>query len=192
MGKLEVTMKSEIERLAKRELRKVSVPLKKDVRSLKITVSQLRKAILPLQRFAAGQQKELAKREVKLEASPEEIEKSRFSPRLVKTLRKKLKITQKELATLVGVTVGIAHLWETGRFTPRADKKARLAALRKLGRTEVKKLLAQKAPETPTARRIKTKLLTKKEETMAQKKAVKKVAKKSIAKRVSRRRERKY
>jgi hypothetical protein len=72
MGKLEATIKSEIERLAKRELHKVSVPLKREVRSLKITVSQLRKAVLPLERFAAQKQKELSNREIRLEAPPEE------------------------------------------------------------------------------------------------------------------------
>ena len=182
MGKLETIMKSEIERLAKRELHKVSVPLKRDVRSLKITVSQLRKAILPLQRFTEGQQKELAKREVELEVSPEEIKKSRFSPRLVKTLRKKLKITQKELAILAGVSMQAVPGWEAGKFTPKAKTKATLAGLRKLGRTEVKKLLAEKAPGIPKQKRIKTKSPAKKEKIMPQKKAVKKVAKKPVAK----------
>ena len=80
-----------------------------------------------------------------MEVSPEELKKSRLSPRLIKTLRKKLKITQKELAILVGGSVMAVQNWEAGKFTPKADKKAALAALRKLGRTEVKKLLTQKA-----------------------------------------------
>ena len=151
MGKLDSMIKSEIGRLAKREIHKVSVPLKKDVRSLKVTLSQLRKAVLPLEQFAANRRKELAKREVKLEVSPEELKKSRLSPRLIKTLRMKLKISQKELAMLLGVTVGAAHQWETGKFTPRPEKKAALAALRKIGRTEVKRLLAQKALEVQTS-----------------------------------------
>jgi DNA-binding transcriptional regulator YiaG len=145
MSKLEATIKSEIERLAKRELRKVLVPLKSDVRLLKIMVSQLRKAVLPIQRSATQQQKELARHEVKLELSPEEVKKSRFSPRLVKTLRKKLGITQKELAILAGVTATAVQNWETGKFSPKADKKAALAALRKLRRSEVEKLLSRKA-----------------------------------------------
>ena len=148
MGKLQATIVSEIERLAKRELRKVSVPLKRDVRSLKIAVSQIRKVVLPLERSAALQQKELAKREIRLEVSPEELKKSRFSPRLVKTLRKKLEITQEELAILAGVTLGTAHHWETGKFTPKPQKKAALVALRKLGRSEVKKLLIEKSSRT--------------------------------------------
>ena len=71
MGKLEATIKSEIERLAKRELHTVSVPLKREVRLLKISVLQLRRAVLSLERFAALKQKELAKQGVRLVASPE-------------------------------------------------------------------------------------------------------------------------
>ena len=153
MGKLEAAIKTEIMRLAKREIHKVSVPLKRDVRSLKITVSQLRKAVLPLQRSTADQQKELAKREVRLEVSPEELQKSRLSPRLIKTLRKKLGITQKELAILTGVTMTAVQSWEAGKFTPKAEKKTALAALRTLGRTEVKKLLQTKASEVAKAKK---------------------------------------
>ena len=153
MGKLEATIKSEIMRLAKRELHKVSVPLKRDVRLLKNTVSQIRKAVLPLERFAAHQQKELANREIALKATPEEVKKSRFSPRLIRSLRKHLGITQKELAILVGVTVGAAHQWEIGKFNPKAEKKAALVALRKLGRGEVKKLLQGRTSGTAKAKK---------------------------------------
>jgi len=144
MGKLEGTIKSEIERLAKRELHTVSVPLKREVRLLKIIVSQLRRAVSPLERFATEKQKELAKREIRLQATPEEVKKSRLSPRLIKSLRKHLGITQKELAILTGVTVGAAQKWEIGKFNPMPEKKAALVALRKLGRGEIKKLLEEK------------------------------------------------
>jgi len=144
MGKLEKNIKSEIVRLAKREIRKISVPLGRDVRSLKSTVSQLRKAVLTLQRIAAIRQKELGKRKIPLEATPEEVKKSRFSPALIRSLRKNLGISQKELAILAGVTVGAAHLWEKGKFEPRDEKKAVMVALRKLGRRDVRKLLEEK------------------------------------------------
>jgi len=143
MGELEVTIKSEIVRLAKREMRKTSVPLGRDVRLLKSTVSQLRKSVLSLERFAAHQQKELSKREIRLEAPPEEIKNARFSPGLIQSLRKRLGITQKELAILAGVTVGAAHLWETGKFLPSGEKRGAIVALRKLRRREVRELLDQ-------------------------------------------------
>jgi len=40
MGKLEATIKSEIVRLAKREMRKTSVPLGRDVRLLNFTMAK--------------------------------------------------------------------------------------------------------------------------------------------------------
>jgi len=141
MGKLEGTIKFEITRLAKREVRKVSVPLRRDVKSMKITVSKLRKTVLSLERFMDDQQKELEKKKVPLEATPEELKKSRFSPRLIKSLRKKLAISQKELANLAGVTVGAVVSWESGKFKPKQEKKGIIVALRNLSRREVRKLL---------------------------------------------------
>jgi DNA-binding transcriptional regulator YiaG len=151
MAKFEVIIKSEMVRLAKREVRKICVPLGRDVRSLKGTVSQLRKAVLALQRITAVQQKELEKGKTPLEASQEEVKLSRFSPRLIRSLRGHLGITQKELAILTGVTVGAAHLWESGQFKPSMKKKAIMVALRKLGRREVRKLLEGK--KTPGAKK---------------------------------------
>ena len=141
MGKLGANIKSEIVRLAKREIRKTLVPLGRDVRSLKSTVSQARKAVLLLERLAARQQKELEKRKVPLEATPEEVKKSRFSPRLIRSLRRHLGISQKELAILSGVTVGAVHMWESGKFRPKDEKKALMVGLRKLNRRDVTKLL---------------------------------------------------
>jgi DNA-binding transcriptional regulator YiaG len=144
MAKIESIIKSEIIRLAKMELRKVSVPLKRDVWQLKSVVSKLRKSVTKLERFAAAQQKELAKREIQFEASPEEVKMSRFSPRLIRSLRKHLGISQKELAVLSGVNVGDANLWESGKFRPKDEKRRILVALRKLGRGAVKKLLQER------------------------------------------------
>ncbi len=144
MGKFEGIIKSEIARLAKREVRKTLVPLGRDVRSLKSIVSQLRKAVLLLERLTAQQQKELGQRKVPLEAPPEEVKKSRFSPALIRSLRRHLAISQKELATLAGVTVGAVHQWESGKFKPKDEKKGVIVALRKLGRREVNKLLEEK------------------------------------------------
>jgi DNA-binding transcriptional regulator YiaG len=145
MGKFEGIIKSEIVRLARREVRKISVPLSRDVRSLKSAASQLRKAVLTLQRITNQQQKQLEKGEMPLQAAPEEVKVSRFSPRLIRSLRGHLGITQKELALLTGVTVGAVHLWESGQFKPSEKKKAVIVALRKLGRREVRKLVEKKS-----------------------------------------------
>jgi DNA-binding transcriptional regulator YiaG len=147
MGKVEGIIKAEIVRLAKREIRKISVPLGRDVWTLKSAVWQLRKTVLALERFAAHQQKEMAKTKPLLEASSEEVKESRFSPRLIRSLRRHLGITQKELAILADVTVGAVHQWENGRFKPGLKKKALMVALRRLGRREVRALVEEKRIE---------------------------------------------
>lgn len=144
MGKLEEIIKSKIIRLAKMEVRKFSVPLKRDVFQLKRMVSRLNKAVLLLERFTALKQKELGKRKITLEASPEEVRLSRFSPRLFRNLRKRLGITQKELSILCGVTLGAVQSWESGKFRPKDEKKKAIVGLRKLNRSDVKKLLEER------------------------------------------------
>ncbi len=145
MGKMESIMKSEIQRLTKREIHKTSAPLARDIRLLKNKVSQLRKIVLLLERSTAHQQKVSGIRERILEASPEEVKASRLSPGLIRSLRRHLGISQKELAVLAGVSVGAAHLWEIGKFKPKDEKKRVLVALRKLGRREIRRLLEEKA-----------------------------------------------
>ena len=125
-------------------MRKISVPLRKDVKQLKGVLSQLRKSVSELQRFTAQQEKLKPRQEKPVLASLEEVEKSRFSPRLLQILRKNLGITQKELADLAGVSIGAAHLWEKGKFRPKEEKMAVLVGLRKLGRAGVRKLLDER------------------------------------------------
>ena len=134
MGKMESIIKSEVQRLAKREIHKTLAPLAQDIRLLKNKVSQLQKIVLLLERSIAHQQKVSGIREKTLEASPEEVKASRFSPQLIRSLRRHLGISQKELAILAGVSLGAAHQWETGKFKPKDEKKRVLVALRKLGR----------------------------------------------------------
>jgi DNA-binding transcriptional regulator YiaG len=150
MGKMESIIKSEIQRLAKKEIQKTSAPLAQDIRLLKNRVSQLRKIVLLLERSSVNQQKVSGMREKTLEASPEEVKASRISPSLIRGLRKQLGISQKELAILVEVSVGTVHQWEAGKFRPKDEKKKVLVALRKRGRREVRRLLEEKA-----ARRVK-------------------------------------
>ncbi len=144
MAKMEALIKSEIVRLAKREIRKIAMPLGRDVRTMKGTVSHLRKTVQEIERFVSRQKAVLENAQAPLEASQEEVAGARLSPFLIKRLRRRLGISQRALATLAGVTVGAVYQWETGKFKPRGEKKALLIALRKLRRREVKKLIEEK------------------------------------------------
>lgn len=141
MGKVESIIKSEIVRLAKREVKKTILPLKGEIRSLKGIVSQLRKTLLSIQRISPA---EFREKEVSMEVSPDEVKNARFSPRVIRSLRKRLGITQRELALLTGVTVGAIHQWESGKFKPAMKKREIMVTLRKMGRREVRKMIEAK------------------------------------------------
>jgi DNA-binding transcriptional regulator YiaG len=147
MAKLESIIKSEIQRLAKREVRSTFRPLRKEVWGMKLKLSNLIKNFTILDRLAKEASKGKST-ERKLEASPEEVKASRLSPERIARLRKKLGISQRELGVLVGATIGAVLSWEKGKFKPRGDKKAALVALRKIRKREVRKMLAEKPVET--------------------------------------------
>jgi transcriptional regulator with XRE-family HTH domain len=92
----------------------------------------------------AQQEKLRPKQGKPLIASQEEVEKSRFSPRLLQILRKNLGITQKELSVVAGVSIGAVQMWEKGKFRPKDDKIAVLVGLRKVGKSRVRKILEER------------------------------------------------
>jgi DNA-binding transcriptional regulator YiaG len=145
MGKMESIIKSEIQRLAKKEIRQTSASMARDIRVLKNKVVQLRKMVSLLERSKSQEKKGAGLKKITLEASTEEVKSSRFSPRLFRSLRGHLGISQRELAFLVGVSIGTVHQWEAGKFRPKEEKKKMLVALRRLGRQEVRRLLEEKA-----------------------------------------------
>jgi len=147
MAKLESIIKSEITRLAKREVRSTFRPLRKEVWRMKLKLSNLIKNFTILDRLAKGIAKTKST-EPKLEATPEEVKASRLTPERIAGLRKKLGISQRELGLLVGATTGAVLSWEKGKFKPRGDKKAALVALRKVRKRDVRKMLAEKPVET--------------------------------------------
>jgi DNA-binding transcriptional regulator YiaG len=144
MGKMEQALKGEIIRLAKKELRMAFLPLARDVRKMKRTVAQLRRGVSWLSRLGTEFEAQQSAAAARLEPAPEEAKGARMSPRLLKSLRARLGISQGELAKLVGVSAGAVGFWEQGKAKPRGRNRDALIALRKLGRRDVKRVLAVK------------------------------------------------
>lgn len=160
MGKVESTIKSEILRLAKKEIKAAFFPLRREVWAMRLKLSGLSKGFATLNRRA----KELRLGEVKpkLEASPEEVKASRLTPERIRNLRMKKGLSQRELGILIGATTGAVLSWEKGKFKPKEDKKAALVALRKVKKREVKKMLAEKAEKVKPGKGRNNKAKTKK------------------------------
>ena len=148
-GQDRATLKAEITRLAKKQVRAANLPLARDVRRLKRTVSALRKTVVVLSRLGAELQAERQAQRARLAVAPEEVKVARLSPGLIKKLRARLGITQGKLATLVGVSASAVGSWEYGKAKPEGRNREALVALRKLGRREVARILATKPAESP-------------------------------------------
>lgn len=76
-----------------------------------------------------------------------------FGARQIRSLRKKVGISQKELATLVGVNRATVSMWEGGKFTPKGEKVKQLASLAGASKEDAKKMLAGKVPKQRQGKR---------------------------------------
>ena len=153
MGKIESMIKSEIQRLARREIRSTFRPLKREVRTMRLKVSGLMKGFGSLNRITK-EQVQRASEQFKLESSPDEIKIARFSPARIRALRLKKGLSQKELGMLIGVSLGTVVLWEKGKITPKAERKGALIALRKLKKREIRRVLAEKKASEPKKEKV--------------------------------------
>ena len=145
MGKIETVLKSEISRLARRETKAVIGKHVDELRRLRKRVASLERE---LRAVKAARAQEQAKRKVTTAVATvagEEGPAIRLSPRLIRSLRSRLGISQADLAKLAGVSTVAVGNWESGKSRPRDESKARIAALRSLGRREVRRLLAESA-----------------------------------------------
>jgi len=69
-----------------------------------------------------------------------------FGARQIRSLRKKIGLSQEELAALVGVDRATVSKWEGGKFKPSEEKVRQLASLSGASKEDVQKMLAGKMP----------------------------------------------
>jgi len=140
VGKFEDAVRAEVLRLVGRELRQQIVPLANTVRELRRTLSQTQQQVAQLGKRVPKPAEDVPVSPT-LEATEEEIAKSRTSPGLMRALRRRLGITQNQLAMLIGVTHSAVAQWETGTTRPQGKNRAAIVALRKLSRRQVAAML---------------------------------------------------
>jgi len=143
MGRIETTLREEIARLARREARNLQARHVEDLRRLKRRVAELGNELDALKGERAVEQSKSRMAEATKSVAAEKAAKARLSPGLIKKLRKRLKISQPELAKLLGVSPAAVGFWESGKSNPRVETKTRIVALRNLGRRDVRRLLAE-------------------------------------------------
>lgn len=145
MPNVGLVLKEEIARLAKKEARAILAPSSERFSELKSHVSELRRKVAVLEaKLAKIEKKSGSPNGIKL-PKPEELEKLRLGPSNIAKLRAKLDLSRGEMASLIDVSQNSIFLWEKGEAKPREAAKAKIVALRGLGKRKIRKLLEERA-----------------------------------------------
>lgn len=136
MSSLGNVLKTEIARLARRELRSQVEPLKKQSAAHRRHIAALKRQVASLERQVAVLKKGNARA---LRASPPEGEEPqgvRFSAKGLATLRSRFGFSAAEMGRLLGVSGQSVYNWEAKKSVPRRAQVAAIAQLRGLGKRE--------------------------------------------------------
>lgn len=156
MPNIAKVLKEEISRISRHEakvaitpIRKPTLKLRKDVANLKSRLAALEKAYKALQALMTKCQ--AAQPEPATEQA-DKVEKGWISGKGIKSLRKRLGLSQKEFGKLTGVTGHAVVLWESksGMLNLRKATKAAVFAVRGLGAREAKQRLAEMGKKAAT------------------------------------------
>ncbi len=144
MPNIASVLKEEITRLARKELRAETERLKK-------ASAQYRSEIAALKRRVDALEKALARTTRKPMAesleTPENTGSYRFSAKGLVKQRKRLGLSAQLLGMILGVSAQTIYNWEAEKSRPRKSQLAGIAAMRTMGKREIKKILETKVPE---------------------------------------------
>lgn len=146
------SMKREIARVARKELRDELADLRKTSTSQRSDIAALKKQVkvLQVQLTQLQRQKAAAPRAVDTTGAASVPTRPKgkpgrkvvFTPERLKTQRARLSFTQEQMAQLLGVSSLSIWKWESGGATPRASRVPQILARLALGRREALALLA--------------------------------------------------
>ena len=140
MPNIASVLKSEITRIARKEIRA-------EVEGLKKSVSAYRSEIAALKRRSQAFEQEL-KRLQKSAPKPEPMpnnemdQKLRFSAKRLAAQRQRLGLSADAIGLLVGASGQSVYNWEAGKAQPRANHLAAIVALRGLSKARAAEVLA--------------------------------------------------
>jgi len=142
MANIASLLKSEISRVARKEVRGETAGLKKAVSSYRSEIAALKRRTLALEAELRRLGKAVGK------ATPVVAEETaarapRFSPKGLALQRKRLGLSALECGQLVGASGQSIYNWEDGKARPRAKHLQALAALRSMGKKEAAARLAE-------------------------------------------------
>ncbi|MDH4288071.1 MAG: hypothetical protein OEW27_03720 [Aquincola sp.] len=137
-------LKTEISRLARKEVRAATETLRKAVADYRSEIAALKRRI-----HAAEQTLRRLQRSGGAASAPspskEAADKSfRFSAKGLASQRRRLALSAHDCGLLLGTSGQSVYNWEAGKARPRARQMPAIAALRKLGKKEASAMLASR------------------------------------------------
>jgi len=143
-------LKSEIARVARKEVRAEIESLKKASSQHRSTIAQLRRELADLQKQlkqASRQRAAVASSAAPADARGGAMDGTprRFSAARLAAHRAKLGLSAADYGRLVGMSGATIYNWEQGKSRPNAEQLQRLAVVRSLGKRAVHEQLAQVA-----------------------------------------------
>jgi DNA-binding transcriptional regulator YiaG len=145
MPNIGTVLKSEMSRVARKELRVETQQLKKTVTQYRGQIAQLRRRLQALEsqmkRLARGGGRAQAAR-AEAEADEDDGPSLRFSAKGLAAQRKRLGLSAASVAHILGVSALSVYKWESGKTRPRARQLEAISQLRKMGKREAMARLA--------------------------------------------------
>ena len=145
MANLNSVLKSEISRIARKEIKSAAEPIRKANAAHRREIASLKKLVADLQRELKNAQRVAARSKPDV-ASADDVVEARISAKGIKTLRERLGLSAAELGLLTGASSQSVYNWEAGT-QPRPAQRAALVALRNVGKREVRRRLDEMAVE---------------------------------------------
>ena len=146
-------LKSEISRLARKEAKQVVAPVKRVSANYRGLIAGLRKQVSTLQKEIAVLRRAAPKAEKALAAAQEPQGRFWISGKGVRTLRKRLGLTQAQFAKLAGVSVQSVVNWEAAKGKAPIRRKtsiARMQQIRGLRKRQLAEIMGKgKVPKKP-------------------------------------------
>ncbi len=132
MANIASLLKSEISRIARKEIRAETETLKKASAQYRSDIAALKRRLAEQDRIIA----KLRKNKPASAANDKSVETSqlRFRAGGFASLRKKLGLSAADMGKLLGVSLQTIYHWEKGQSKPRASQLQGIAEVRKLGK----------------------------------------------------------
>ena len=144
MSNLATTLKEEISRVARKEVRRETLTLKKASAAYRSEIAALKRRVLELERQLRllGKRTE---RSAPTAANEDSVSQGvRFSARSMASQRRRLGLSAADCGLLIGASAQSVYNWEEGRARPRAQHLPAIFALRSLGRREANEIAEQR------------------------------------------------